>query len=70
LVEVIDLISSDEDSDDVLPPPPSYIYEVDSDDEDINDVLPPPPLHRNVASATHRSPTIAVRRFDNNLNAL
>jgi hypothetical protein len=41
LVEVIDLISSDEDNDDVLPPPPSYRYEVGSDDE--GDVLPPPP---------------------------
>jgi hypothetical protein len=43
MVEVIDLISSDEDTYDVLPPPPSYIYNVDSDDEDSDDVLPPPP---------------------------
>jgi hypothetical protein len=42
-VEVIDLISSDEDNDDVLLPPPSYRYEVGSDDEDNDDVLPPPP---------------------------
>jgi hypothetical protein len=42
-VEVIDLISSDLDSDDVLPPPPSYRYEVDSDDEVNDDVLPPAP---------------------------
>jgi hypothetical protein len=42
-VEVIDLISSDEDNDDVLPPPPSYRYEVGSDDEETNDALPPPP---------------------------
>jgi hypothetical protein len=43
LVEVIDLISSDGDSDDVLPPPPSYRFEVGSDDEDNDDVLLPPP---------------------------
>jgi hypothetical protein len=42
LVEVIDLVSSDEDSDDVLPPPPSYRYEVGSDDEDNDDILPLP----------------------------
>jgi hypothetical protein len=41
-VEVIDLISSDEDSDGALQSPPSYIYEVGSDDEDSDDVLPPP----------------------------
>jgi hypothetical protein len=43
-VEVIDLISSDEDSDDVVLPPPSFRYEVGSDDEDNDDVMPPPPL--------------------------
>jgi hypothetical protein len=43
LVEVIDLISSDEDNDDVLSPPPSFRYEVGSDDEDSDDALPPPP---------------------------
>jgi hypothetical protein len=43
LVEVIDLISSDEDSDDVLLPPPSFRYEVGSDDEDSDDALWPPP---------------------------
>jgi hypothetical protein len=42
LVEVIDLVSSDEDSDDVLLPPPSYRYEVGSDDEDNDDILPLP----------------------------
>jgi hypothetical protein len=44
MVEVIDLISSDEDTNDnVLLPPPSNRYDVDSDDEDSNDVLLPPP---------------------------
>jgi hypothetical protein len=44
LVVVIDLISSDEDSDDVLSPPPSYRYEVESDD-----VLLPPSSSPEVA---------------------
>jgi hypothetical protein len=43
LVEVIDLMSSDEDNDDVLPSLPSYRYEVESDDEDSDDVLQPRP---------------------------
>jgi hypothetical protein len=43
LVEVIDLISFDEYNDDVMPPRPSYRYEVESDDEDSDSVLPPPP---------------------------
>jgi hypothetical protein len=42
-VEVIDLVSFDEDSNNVLSPPPSFRYEVGSDDEDNDDVLPPPP---------------------------
>jgi hypothetical protein len=43
LVEVIDPISSNEDSDDVMPPPRSYRYDVGSDEEDNNNVLPPLP---------------------------
>jgi hypothetical protein len=42
-VEVIDLISFDEDNGDVLPPPPSFRYEVGSDDEDSDDAPPSPP---------------------------
>jgi hypothetical protein len=61
-VDVIDLISSDEDIDDVVLPPPSFRYEVGSDDEDNDDVMPPPPLLQNVTSAKHRSPTVAIRR--------
>jgi hypothetical protein len=56
LVEVIDLISSDEDSDDVLLPPPSFRYEVGSDDEDSDDALWPPPFAgmSQVQSTSHR----------------
>jgi hypothetical protein len=65
LVEVIDLISSDGDNNDVLPPPPSYRYEVGSDDEDSDNLLPPPPLHQNVTSTKHRTLlTVAIRWFD------
>jgi hypothetical protein len=65
LVEVIDLISSDGDNNDVLPPPPSYRYEVGSDDDDSDNLLPPPPLHQNVTSTKHRTLlTVAIRWFD------
>jgi hypothetical protein len=69
-VEVIDLIF-DEDNDDVLLPPPSYRYEVDSDDKDNEDVLPPPPslpkCHKRKASdiADYNN-----KKVDNNLSTM
>jgi hypothetical protein len=70
-VEVIDLISSDEDIDNVLPHLPSYRYEVDSDDEDSDDVLPPPALRQNCRK--RKAPDVANcsnKKVDNNLNTL
>jgi hypothetical protein len=69
-VEVIDLISSDEDSDDVLPPLPSYRYEVGSDDEDSDDVLPPPPSSPECRK--HKAPVTdcSNKKVSYNLSAL
>jgi hypothetical protein len=70
-VEVIDLISSDEDIDNVLPHLPSYRYEVDSDDEGSDDVLPPPALRQNCRK--RKAPDVANcsnKKVDNNLNTL